>query len=168
MPSAAAGSGSSLHQFGCLSDGFLLRSDGGGTAVNLPDFPLIPAKSLCTTYDHTFASRGEKRQRSTRPSFSTGEGTRLSKISFTALSRVIPAGSGSSNSTTPNASTSSASVVKRRKIVFLPSQMRANCPPQPGREGSSGAPQSNQPTEGESPIFSVPLSCLAKKSPSAP
>src|SRR5262245_27052508 len=105
MPSAAAGSGSSVHQFGCAVEGLLVRSTGGGAAVNLPDCPSSPAKSLLIVYDHTFASRGEKRKRSRRPSFAPITGTRLSKIIFAVFFAEKPSGTGNANSTTPKTST---------------------------------------------------------------
>ena len=45
-PSAAAGSGSSIHQCGCVADGRRVRASGGGTAVNFPDCPSSAGKSL--------------------------------------------------------------------------------------------------------------------------
>src|SRR5262245_51101912 len=104
MPSAAAGSGSSVHQFGCAVEGLLARSTGGGAAVNLPDCPSSPAKSLLIVYDQTFASRGEKRKRNTFPSSAPTAGTRLSKVIRAVLVAEKPGGIGKTNSTTPKTS----------------------------------------------------------------
>jgi hypothetical protein len=76
------------------------------------------------TYGHTLASRGENRKRNARPSFAAGAGMRLSTSMRAVWLRVIPAGTGRTNSTTPKASATSASVVSRVKTVFRPSHVR--------------------------------------------
>jgi conjugative relaxase-like TrwC/TraI family protein len=135
---------------------------GGGTAVNEPRWPFSGVKPLSMTYGHTFASRGEKRKRSTPPSFVAVAGMRLSKIILAVCAFVKPAGTGTTNSTTPKTSALSASLVSRSNTVFRPSQTRTNFPPQPGCVGSCGVPCSSQPTDGESPILILPLSSVAK------
>jgi len=58
-------------------------------------------------------------------------------------------------------------VVILLKLLYGRFHARTNCPPQPGSDGSSGLPRSNQPTDGVSPILISPF-LLIKKSPSAP
>ena len=71
-----AGSAGSIATTGAAG----LRSiAGGGTAVNFPVAPCRAAKALSMVYDHTFASRGEKRKRIRLPSSTSGQGTRPSR-----------------------------------------------------------------------------------------
>jgi hypothetical protein len=93
---------------------------------------------------------------------------RPSKIISAESRRVMPAGAGRTNSTTPNASATSASVVRPVKVVFRASHIGTNCPPQPGVAGLSRQARSRYVTDGLSPIFMVPPSSGAKKRPSAP
>ena len=82
----------------------------------LADWPSRPGKSLRITYGHTLASRGEKRNRSTRPSLrGRGRDATVEDHPARCARWSCRRASGRANSTTPNTSAWSASVVSRSK-----------------------------------------------------
>ena len=156
-PSAAAGSGSSVHQLrmrGRRSARAFDRRRHGREPARLPVEAGEVARDRVGPH-----LRVARREAESQPLAldRAGAGMRSSKIICAVWVAEKPAGTGSANSTTPKTSARSASVVRRSKTVLRPSQMRTNCPPQPGCDGSSDRPCSSQPTDGLSPILIVPF-----------